>query len=484
MRRISIAVAFIFFASLAIAQQSAFGQSTSPTGIQPLATLSNCVTAQLGRIAVFTAVVPPNAQICNSGIYEPSPGTGPIGILNPNPVAAIDVNGNVNINTTSAYQIGESTVLYTGSPDSLSIFVGVGAGSPSSAGNENTFVGASAGNSNSSGGGNSFLGYQAGLSNLSGGSNSFVGMTAGYSNTSGAYNAFLGWQAGYANTMGQDNSFFGPAAGSTNTTGSFNVAVGANTGGSDDTNGGSNVFVGATAGKNNTSGGGNTFIGYAAGLANTSGSYNVFYGNSAGNYNTTGSSNVYIAAPGVGAESNTIRIGLQGTGQSQQNAAYIAGIYGVNVSGVPVQINAGGQLGAATSSLRFKEQVRDMGGSTDALMKLRPVTFLYKPEYADGERTLQYGLIAEEVAKVYPELVAYDNDGQPYSVRYQYLSTMLLNEVQKQYRRAEVQAEVIETQEQKISELEQRLSRLEKLVGTRANTAQTEPEHAKTSVAQ
>ena len=77
-----------------------------------------------------------------------------------------------------------------------------------------------------------------------------------------------------------------------------------------------------------------------------------------------------------------------------------------------------------------------MGDSTSALMKLRPVTFLYKPEYANGEQTLQYGLIAEEVAKIYPELVAYDNDGQPYSVRYQYLSNMLLNEVQKQYRRA------------------------------------------------
>jgi trimeric autotransporter adhesin len=125
-----------------------------------------------------------------------------------------------------------------------------------------------------------------------------------------------------------------------------------------------------------------------------------------------------------------------------------------------------------------------MGDSTTALMKLRPVTFLYKPEYANGERALQYGLIAEEVAKVYPELVAYDNDGQPYSVRYQYLSTMLLNEAQKQYRRAEAQAEVINTQEQKIDsqqrqieEMQQRLSRLETLIGTRVSTARIDPEH-------
>jgi len=106
-----------------------------------------------------------------------------------------------------------------------------------------------------------------------------------------------------------------------------------------------------------------------------------------------------------------------------------------------------------------------MGESTSALMKLRPVTFLYKPEYASGERTLQYGLIAEEVAKVYPELVAYDKDGQPYSVRYQYITTMLLNEVQKQYRRAQSQAEVIKAQQQEIETLEQRLTRLETLVG-------------------
>jgi len=169
---------------------------------------------------------------------------------------------------------------------------------------------------------------------------------------------------------------------------------------------------------------------------------------------------------------------ISGWATDHKTAAYIAGIYGFTSSGgVPVYIDSNGQLGTQTSSLRFKEQVRDMGDSTSALMKLRPVTFLYKPGYSNGERTLQYGLIAEEVAKVYPELVAYDNDGQPYSVRYQYLSTMLLNEAQKQYRRAEAQAEVIQTQEQKIDsqqrqieEMQQRLSRLEALVGTRVRS--------------
>ena len=107
-------------------------------------------------------------------------------------------------------------------------------------------------------------------------------------------------------------------------------------------------------------------------------------------------------------------------------------------------------VGTSSSSRRFKEQIRDMGDSTNGLLKLRPVTYLYKPEYDKGERTLQYGLIAEEVAKVYPELVAYDNDGQPYSVRYQYLTTMLLNEEQKQYRRAAAEDDVIKAQQQEI----------------------------------
>jgi len=129
-------------------------------------------------------------------------------------------------------------------------------------------------------------------------------------------------------------------------------------------------------------------------------------------------------------------------------------------------------------SVRFKEQVRDMGDSTSALLKLRPVTSLNKPEYDKGIRTLQYGLIAEEVAKVYPELVANDNEGQPYTVRYQYLAPMLLNEVQKQYQRAEAEAKVIATQQDEINaqnrqieDLQRRLSRLETLVAAQVKIA-------------
>ncbi len=142
---------------------------------------------------------------------------------------------------------------------------------------------------------------------------------------------------------------------------------------------------------------------------------------------------------------------------------------------MPVFIDSTAKLGTMVpSSRRFKEDIHDMGDSTNGLMKLRPVTFFYKPEYENGSHRLQYGLVAEEVAQVFPDLVVYDEDGQPLTVRFHDLPTMLLNEVQKQYRRAEAEAEVIKTQEQKISELEQRLSRLEKLIGERINTAQLE----------
>ena len=302
---------------------------------------------------------------------------------------------------------------------------------------------------------------------------------------------FTGYQAGYNNTgnelepiLGSGNSFYGVQAGYSNSYGW------------DDT------FVGLGAGYGNTNGYMNTYVGSRAGLNNTNGFYNTFLGWHAGSNSTTGTSDIYIgnSGPSTGTEGYTIRIGFPYTEEDEdclpcpdceilpcgQNTTYIAGIYGSTVggSGIAVYVDNNGQLGTVVSSLRFKEQVRDMGDSTNALMKLRPVTFFYKPEYDKGPRMLQYGLIAEEVAKVYPELVAYDKEGKPYTVRYQYITTMLLNEVQKQYQRAEKQSETIETQQQQIkaqqqeieslkqqlqvqnATLQERLSRLEGLVRT------------------
>jgi trimeric autotransporter adhesin len=377
-----------------------------------------------------------------------------IGIGTTTPAATLDVNG--GINTAQNYQIGGASVLNIGRLSDNNLFLGVGAGASNVAGDgqSNTFSGYQAGYNNTLGATNTFSGSFAGSSNTYGNANTFFGYSAGPYNTSGSYNTFSGYGVGTSNTTGYENAFYGAAAGISNSTGSNNTFVG----------------TAAGAGEPNHSGSYNTFLGAGAGGSGSNGNYNTMIGAGAAPINTeTGSNNVYINTPGdtSGTESNTIRIG----DPTVQTAAYIAGIYGsTSSSGIPVYINTNGLLGTQTSSLRFKEHISDMGDSTKALMKLRPVTYLYKAEYSKGERTLQYGLIAEEVAKVYPELVAYDTEGQPYSVRYQYIAIMLLNEVQKQYRRAETQAEIIKEQEQKIDDLEQRLSRLEKMVTNQVQT--------------
>jgi len=146
--------------------------------------------------------------------------------------------------------------------------------------------------------------------------------------------------------------------------------------------------------------------------------------------------NIDIANSGVAGESGVIRLGTS----SVQTATYIAGINGVNVgSGVPVYINSNGQLGTLTSSARFKNDIKSMGSASDRLMQLRPVTFRYKDNAEKGPHALQYGLIAEEVAKVYPDLVQYDKAGKPFTVYYHLLTPMLLNEFQKVHRQNEAQ---------------------------------------------
>ncbi len=453
-------------------------------------TIVNCTNAANGRISVFTGAAPPNITLCNSGIYEAPPyGTGAIGILNANPMAALDVTGATN--TSLYYQIGESTVLSIGSAADANLFLGVGAGASNVAGqgqgntfsgyaagygntsgNLNTFFGSSAGALNTTGYGNTYSGYSAGYSNTTSQQNTFYGAYAGYSNTSYS-NTFSGYAAGYGNTSGTWNTFYGWRTGYSNTTGNENTFYGTDAG-FYNTTGVSNTFSGTDAGWNNTSGYYNTFYGWKAGSSNTTGHDNTFYGFGAGSNNTTGSSNVYIASVGApsGNESNTIRIGWQGDGDEQQNTTYIAGIYGTTSSGgIPVYVNSNGQLGTSTSSRRFKEQIADMDDSSNKLFELRPVTFFYKPQYDDGSHLLQYGLIAEEVAKVYPDMVVYDKDSQPYTVKYQLLAPMLLNELQKQHAVVAAQQDVIKTQQgqiqtqgQQIADLQGRLSRLESAV--------------------
>ncbi len=402
MRRISIAIALtiLLLTSFGTAQQKTDNASNNSGQSGSPTPPPGPIIGGMGTTNYIPLWAAPTFLL-SSVIYQSGGGQVGIGITG-NPQATLDVNGNINAATT--YNIGGNTVLAV---NSNNLAGGVGAG-------------------------------QGGFDNI------YLGEDAGRTN-SGQFNIFIGPESGYFSGGGENN-----------------IAIGYQTGISVNSFG--NVMIGSQDGGGLTSGNYNTFIGNNAGPFTGTGSGNTYIGNGAGGGVRSGTetNNILINNPGLSYDTNTIRIGDPGV----QTSAYIAGIFGATVlnNGLAVYVDGNGQLGTVVSSQRFKENIRNMGESTDALMKLRPVTFLYKPEYANGERTLQYGLIAEEVAKVYPELVAYDNDGQPYSVRYQYLSTMLLNEVQKQYRRAEAAATVVAAQEQKISELEQRLSRLEALL--------------------
>jgi hypothetical protein len=196
----------------------------------------------------------------------------------------------------------------------------------------------------------------------------------------------------------------------------------------------------------------------------TTGNNNIAVGTGAGgNLSSAESNDIYIGSSGEAGESNTIRIGYIGT----ITAAAIAGIYGsTSASGVDVLVNASGLLGTTTSSRRFKHQIVDMGAESDVLMKLRPVSFYYKPEL-DDTQTRQYGLVAEEVAEVAPQLVVFDKDGAPQTVRYRFVNAMLLNEVQKQRQLVEEQSGTIVKQQEEIQDLAARMAKLETLLAAK-----------------
>jgi Chaperone of endosialidase len=175
--------------------------------------------------------------------------------------------------------------------------------------------------------------------------------------------------------------------------------------------------------------------------------------------NTTGVNNT--ASSGSLNDNEVVRIGTQGTNAINQTSCFTAGIRGVttgNNDAVPVVIDSNGQLGTVSSSLRFKEDVRDMDTVSSGLMRLRPVTFRYQKPFADGSKPIQYGLIAEEVADVYPDLVAHSADGQIETVKYQALDSMLLNELQKEHKQVQEQAETIRVLEARLAALEKLLS--------------------------
>jgi len=281
--------------------------------------------------------------------------------------------------------------------------------------NFNTVQGDDALFSLTTGSNNTGMGFNALFNNTTGFANTAIGANALYSNTTGFDNTANGVDALFSNTDGFNNTANGFDALAYNTTGYHNTANGAYA-----------LF-------SNTEGIGNTANGVAALLNNTTGSNNIALGDSAGINLTTGKNNIDIGNAGVAGEANKIRIGTKGT----QKAAFIAGISGATVaSGVGVIVGSNGQLGTVVSSERFKDAIKPMDKASEAILALQPVTFRYKHEL-DPDGIPQFGLVAEEVEKVNPDLVARDAYGKAYTVRYEAVNAMLLNEFLKEHRKVE-----------------------------------------------
>jgi hypothetical protein len=321
--------------------------------------------------------------------------------------------------------------------------------------------------------GNTATGYEALYDNTTGSYDTADGFVALKFNTTGSYNTATGTSALQSNTEGNYNTSDGYGALPFNTTGNFNTALGYEALYSDTTAGANTatgtyaLYSNTTAGENtatgyaalySTTGSDNTALGFAALYANTTGGNNIGVGYYAGYDNPNGASNnIDIGSEGSSSDNDTIRIGTPGT----QTSFYAAGIDGVTISsGVEVFINSSGQLGTVNSSIRFKEDVHDMGEASSAILQLRPVTYRYKQPYADGSKPIDYGLIAEEVAKVYPDLVVKGADGQIQTVQYQKLTPMLLNELQKQHLLLEQTEKTLEQQRETMAQQQETIQLL------------------------
>jgi hypothetical protein len=281
--------------------------------------------------------------------------------------------------------------------------------------------------------------------------NTAVGVGALGSNTTGTFNTGVGSSALASNSSGFSNSAVGSAALASNTTGSTNSAFGVQAL-AFNTTGNNNAAFGWNALVSNDSGSNNTALGVQALESSFTGSGNIAVGFQAG-VNANGSANILLGHPGVPDESNSIRIGASGT----HSRTFIAGIRGMTTGAadaISVMIDSNGQLGTLSSSRRSKEEIRDMGEASRDLLRLRPVTFRYKDTAVAGGRRLEYGLIAEEVGEVYPDLVAHTATGGVETVQYHKLVPMLLNELQKLHRQ-------LGTQEAEIARLKARLAALE-----------------------
>ena len=324
---------------------------------------------------------------------------------------------------------------------------------------------------NTTGAQNTANGVSALFSNTTGNFNTAAGDHALFSNTTGNYNTATGSYSLWLSTTGTQNTAIGYDALFQNTTGSSNTATGSGalggpfpmTGNSNTATGvyalvhnrsrNNNTATGVEALFHNRNGNNNTATGVKALLTNISGSSNIALGFDAGKNLTDGSNNIDIGNVGVAAEANTIRIGTEGT----QTNAYVAGISGVTVpNGVGVIIDTNGHLGTVVCSERFKDEIRPMEKASEAILALQRVSFRYKKDL-DPNGIPQFGLVAEQVEKANPDLVVRDDQGRPFTVRYEAVNAMLLNEFLKEHRKVE---QLTKEFESKLAEQQKQIQQL------------------------
>jgi hypothetical protein len=268
-------------------------------------------------------------------------------------------------------------------------------------------------------------------------------------NITGSRNPATGGAALNANTTGNDNTATGNLACPTNTTGSGNTADG-------------------SSALRSSTGNGNTAIGNVALVNNTTGDSNTALGFGAGGNLTTGNNNIDIGNAGVAGEGRTIRIGTQGT----QTRTFAAGIFGTGVSGSAVKVNSSGQLGVAPSSARFKDSIKPMDKASEAILALNPVTFRYKKEI-DADQTAQFGLVAEDVEKINSDLVVKDAEGKVYTVRYEAVNAMLLNEFLKEHQKVKRLEAALATMDKRLKEQNAKIERVNDKVELNKPASQT-----------
>jgi hypothetical protein len=367
-----------------------------------------------------------------------------------NPTASVNANTAAGTDTISQSATGSYNTalgfvaLFNNTTGSYNAATGAQALKFNTTGGYNTATGANALYYNTEGSANTASGYNALLSNDAGSRNTASGYRALQANTNGGLNTANGYDALYSNTLGGNNTASGDDALYANTTGSNNTADGVNAL-YKNTTGKQSTAIGMRALYSVTTGNGNVAVGYNALSAIAGGAGgNIALGANAGYLTTSGSNDIYIGSYGVsGSEANVTRIGRT------QTKVFVTGIAGVPLSGATVVVKSNGQLGVVASSARYKENIKPLTGASEKLAQLRPVSFSYKTEPG----STHYGLIAEEVEKVMPELVVRDEQNRPESVQYLELIPLLLQERHEMQTELTRQRALIEQQAEALAEL-------------------------------